>query len=692
MLEAERRQLPLFAPVALAAGIALWFLLPLNTERQAALLGFLALALSGFAFSGTARRAIVAAGLLGAIGLVAADQRSATVAAPRLYHRLSAATIVGTVEELVPHAGGERWSLRLRRNASSIDPAISVRLAVPAPLPAGLGVGSRVQVVAALGPPAPAALPTSHDPARQAWFDGISATGRALAAPQVLTPDTPGSNWLDRMRLSLGHSISAEIGGEAGAIAAALVIGEQGRIPAPLLQDMRTAGLAHILTVSGYHVGMVVVATMALLRFGLALWPWFALRTPVMPVAAVGAGVAGTFYTLLSGADLPAVRAAIAAWVVLGAMMMGRDPLAPRLLAAAAFAILIVLPEALFSPGFQLSFTAVLALVALGRGRMARLLAPQPDEAFMFRGLRLAGALLATGLVAELALAPIALAHFGRAGAYGVIANLAAVPLTGFVIMPLLGTWMLLAPLGLGDVALIALRPALDGLAAIGVGVAAWPGATINMPAIPQAALVMLGVGAMLLLLLEGRLRFLGLPVLGAAATLALLFPRPDLFVSDDGRQVGVVQNGRLHMLRAHRDGFLARNWSEQAAVPADGRFDTLAGARCNAAACTVPLAGGLRLLALTATEGNTRGLAAACADADIVTAPYGLGRSCTPRWLKLDPPALKNLGAVAIDSGRRTLDHVSAHAGDQPWSGAAPPGMRPRLLGGREWIGVVTE
>ena len=692
LLEAERRQLPMFAPVALASGIALWFLLPFNVERQAALLGCLALAVAGLAFRGTARQILVCAGLLAALGLAAAEWRSASVVHPRLYHRLSVAPVEGQLLSATPQSGGARVSARLLRDASDIDPPVVLRLSMAAPLPEGVVPGARIRVQASLGPIPGPAVPGSHDPARRAWFDGVGASGRATGPPEVIATARAGPSSFAQWRMRLGEQIDESLGGDAGAVAVALTIGEQGRIRPELQEAMRVAGLAHILTVSGFHIAIVVSGMLWLLKRGLALSPWLALRFSVPRIAAIGAGLTGTAYTLLSGADLPAVRSMIAAWVVLAALMAGRDPLAPRLIAFAAFLILLARPEALLNPSFQLSFAAVTALVALASSPLGKRLSSRADEGSLPRLARFLAALVLTGLAAELVLTPIALAHFGRSGAYGVIANIAAIPLTSFLIMPLLGAWLLLAPLGLGETVAWALRPALEALAGIGVAVAQWPGASVQLPALPQSAIFLLAAGGLLFLLLEKRLRWAGAPLIAAGLALALFSPRPNLFVSADGRQVGVVAGGTLHTLRGHRGGFTVRNWAEQSAATPTARLSDLPGAACNEIACRVPLDGGLTLLAFLDYPPRTAALAQACRAADIVVAPAGLPQRCTPRWLRLDPPVLRPSGAVAIDSRARSLVSVASRAGDQPWSPSAPPGMRPRLLGAPEWTGVITE
>jgi competence protein ComEC len=549
-IAAERPQAFLFAPVLLGAGIALWFLLPFNDQRQAALLLALGCAALGLLLPSGPRRLAVAAGLLVALGLIAADWRSASVASPRLHHRLTAAPLEGTVLRIRRQEGGSRHSLLIQRDASSVDPAVRLRIGMAGPLPPWLVPGARIRLVTTLGPIPGPALPGAHDPARTAWFDQISATGRAMSPPILLQPAPPTRLPLAQARQSLGQAIQARLGGDAGAIAVALTVGDQGAIRPDLLEDMRVAGLAHILTVSGFHIGVAVGGLLVLFRRLLALWPWLALRTSVTRIAAILAGLGGTAYAILSGAEPPAIRAAIAAWVVLAALILGRDPFAPRLIAFAALLILLARPESLVSPSFQLSFAAVTALAMLARSRLGEAVRRSEADGPLMAAARLVGALVAAGLVAELVLTPIALHHFGRAGAYGVIANILAVPLTSFLIMPLLGAWLLLEPLGLGILVSGLLGLALDALAAIGTSVAAWPGATLTLPAMPLSALLLLLSGALLLMLLVGRLRWAGLPLLLCGTALAILAPRPDILVAGDGRQVGVVFDGRLHLLR----------------------------------------------------------------------------------------------------------------------------------------------
>lgn len=689
LIEGEQARWILFAPVALGLGIALWFLLPFVAQRQAALGMALVVALSGLLLRGLSARIIIAGGLLVALGIGAAELRSLSVAAPVLHHRLGDATLTGNVLAVEARSGGDRWRLLLLRDASDIDPAVKIRVTLAGKPPPGIEPGARIAVSAILQPRAGPVFPGGYDMARVAWFEGISASGRATASPMLLAPAPPGRLWLARQRAHLTAFLQARIGGDAGRVAAALVTGDQGQVPAPILDSMRISGLAHLLSVSGFHIAVVAGGSLLLFRKLLALWPWFALRVSVRAVAAILAGLTVTAYALLAGAEVPAVRAAIAAWIILVALACGRNPLSMRLIAFAAFAILLLRPEALLSPSFQLSFAAVTALVLLSESAFGqRHLKPDPDAGLLQKFGRYALALILSGIVAELILSPIAMAHFGRAGLYGVIANIIAIPLTSLAIMPLLAAFLLSAFVGLEGIFAPVAAWTLDLLIGLSGRVSAWPGASVSVPSVPTPAFALGVAGAILLGLFSQRLRWLGAPLLAAGLALALFSPRPDVFVAADGRQVALVADGAIHFLRPQRGGFTARAWAEAADVPSGGLFEQMPGSRCSEGGCALAV-NGVRVLALKTEPGGP--VAALCAAFDIVVAPTGL-TDCHPGWLLLDAPALRKSGAVALFTTNRDMQSTAQGTGDHPWSPSALPGEQQTLLGTTRWIPPLTE
>jgi competence protein ComEC len=686
LFAAEADRWPLFIPVVFGSGIAGWFMLPAVGERQALVLAGLAVSVAGLLLEGRARRIVLAAGLLLSAGVVAAEVRSLMVAGPRLYHRVAGIPVEAMVERVEIRSGGERARLWLRRPETARDPSSLVTISLRGEVPDFVRPGARVRVMASLGPVPGPVLPGAYDAARRAFFDGVGATGRATGPPRLLAA-AEGQRFAE-LRQRLSRRIQTLVPGEAGAVAVALSVGEQGQVPPRLLEAMRVSGLAHLLTVSGLHIAIVFTGAMLAVRRLLALWPWLVLRMSAMRAGAFAGGVGATAYVLLSGADVPAVRAGVMAWVIVAGMWLGRNPVSLRLLAFAALLILALRPEALVNPSFQLSFAAVGALVLLGESAPGRaLFRASPDEAFIHRAGRHLAALLVTGIVAELVLSPVALGHFGRAGFYGVIANIAAIPLTSFVIMPLLGLFLAADMVGAGAAVAPVLGWSIERLDAIAYTVATWPGAAIAVPAVPSAAFGTGMAGAIVCALFRGRLRLAGLPLVVAGLTMAVGAPRPDIFIASDARQVGIVQGGRLYMLRPHRGGFMVGAWGAAAAAPAEGLIADLNTAACAPGVCFVDVGhAGFRLAA------GDRVPPQLCAAADLVVAPAGIAGGCTPRWRKLDRAALMREGAVAVVSGRRHLESVGQREGDHPWSPAALPGQQMTLLGRQRWIGVLSE
>ncbi|WP_194743845.1 ComEC/Rec2 family competence protein [Thermaurantiacus tibetensis] len=690
LLAAERDQWPLLVPVALGAGVAAWFLLPFVAQRQAALAAGLGMALLGLAAGGQARAWLVGAGLLFATGLAVAEWRSLSVAAPVLHHRVVSAELTGLVEAVAPRRGSAEVRIRLRRDGDGARFDISA----PAASAADVAPGARVALVATLEPRRLPILPGGFDSGRRAWFEGVSATGRARGPVRVLEPpEAPApALWLGGLRTAIDRYLLSTLGPERGGVASALVTGGQGGIPEALRSAMQLAGLAHLLTVSGFHIGVAAGAAFLLARRLLALTP-AARRRSLRAEAALAGIVAAWAYVLLSGAQVPAVRAGITASFVLLALALGRDPFSLRLVALAATLVLLIRPESLVSASFQLSFAAVTALVLLASSAwFRRWLAPADDD-WPVRWAKRVGALFVSSLVAELVLSPIAAAHFGRAGVYGVAANMAAIPLTSLLVMPLVALHLLAGLLGLEALTAPLAGAAIDALAGIATRVAALPASSVEVARVGLLPFALGISGAILLGLLAGPLRWLGLPLLLAAPVVHLVAPRPDLFVAADARQIGLVSpDGTLFLGRGTGRSFTARSWAEAAAAPAVRPLREWPGARCGALGCLVEARPGTVLLFVRAEEVTDEpALAALCARADLVIGP-SLPRSCRPRWQALDRDWLVRKGPLAITLATRRIRAQADIAGDHPWSPAALPGRQERLIGGSRWTEPLAE
>ena len=278
-------------------------------------------------------------------------------------------------------------------------------------------------------------LPGGHDFARDAWFAQRGGVGRAIGPVEVVEPSRGGG--LDALRDRLGAHVRASLPGSAGGVAVALAVGDQAGVSEEDAEAMRRSGLTHLLSVSGLHIAAAVGAAMLLSLRLLALSERLALRFNLVLVAAGVGALAGSAYTLLTGMQVPTMRACIAALLVLGGVALGREAISLRLVAVGALLVLLFRPEALAGASFQLSFAAVTSIIVLHQSRWARELLAAARGRLAARLLRGLLGLLLTGLVVEFALIPFALYHFHKAGLYGVAANMIAIPLTTFVVMPL---------------------------------------------------------------------------------------------------------------------------------------------------------------------------------------------------------------------------------------------------------------
>ncbi|WCT75337.1 ComEC/Rec2 family competence protein [Sphingomonas naphthae] len=673
-LDAERDQLALWLPVGLGLGIALWFLLPTRDGWTIAMLA--AAGVGGLAFAlGRGGRLGPAIGLFAvatALGCGIVWWRAERVAAPIL-PRVTVATFEGQVEAVEPRPADGITRLTLAPTGD-LPPRIRVNVA-DRDLPAGIVAGTRVSLRARLLPPPTASLPGAYDFARVAWFKGLGATGRALGRVTITAPSP--ERWRDRLaawRQRLTAHIVARVGGAAGGIAAAFVTGDVGAIRQQDGEAMRRSGLAHLLSISGLHVTAAVGAAMLLALRLLALSPTLALRWP-LPVIAAGAGaLVGIGYTLLSGAEVPTIRSCVAALLVLGGIVMGREAITLRLVATGALIVLLLWPEALAGPSFQLSFAAVTAIVALHEHPRIRALFLKRDEGLAPRLTRELGSLLLTGIVVEGALMPIGLYHFHRAGLYGAMANILAIPLSTFVIMPLEALALLFDVAGLGASLWWLAGHAVRLLLAIAHVTASLPGSSAALPSMPAGAFALMIAGGLWIALWRTRLRRLGLVPLVAGALWTIATPAPDILITGDGRHVAVrTSDGRLVLLRDRAGDYVRDMMGTAAGV--EGEADPLDGApeaRCNADLCRINLAAGGRTWRLLATRSvyfvDRAAFAGACATADIVVSDRRLPRTCTPRWIRADRDLLRATGGLAITLATGRVDSVVMPGDEHPW------------------------
>ena len=609
----------LWTPVAFGAGSATYLGLKGEPSLVPALVVAIVAAGVFFAIWRSGRSVWLAAlaGLtaMSAAGFLAAKLHSDAMSAPIAPARAGMTRIEGWVVDIdTPSARGERLVIAPTRIAGLSPAATPTRIRIvvgaeggpdAAPTP-----GTPITFLALLDPPPGPAAPGAYDFARDAWFEGVGGVGLTMQQPSLASlPDPPwrlktemavnALRWSVASRLA--HDIHALLGpedGGASGLAAAVTTSHQDWL-APTDRDaLRGSGLAHMLAIAGLHTAAVSGFAFFAVRLVIAAWPWLALRVNGKKVAAVAALAAVACYLVLSGAHPPARRAAITASVAFLAILADRRAVSLHSLAVAALVILVLQPEAVVQPGFEMSFCATASLIALAE--VWRRSAPPAGLPWALRLLQGArdwlAAMVVVSFVAGAATAPFAIQHFNRLANYGLFANLAADLVASVVLMPALALCLLAQALGLGAPAASPLL-AVAGWGAhaviwVGQVFASAPGASMRFSSAPEIALATSYLGIVFACLWRGRLRLIGIPLSLAVA----LWPRPTppvAWIAADGNDAAVVIAGQEVAMKPGARQYATDLWAQKRGfdLPADPVRAQEAAFGCNRDACA-PLAG----------------------------------------------------------------------------------------------------
>ena len=616
-----------------------------------------------------------------ALGLAAAKLRTMAVAAPVAPTLERPVVIEGWVVDVdSPGSAGPRVivaPVRIRGLAPEATPVrirATVRDAAP-PEP-----GQAIRLFAILNPPPAPASPGAYDFGRTAFFQRIGGVAFSLGETRpAILPEAP---WRLRLvmkvnafRFDLAKRIVARQGERAGGVAAAMTTGQEAWLDPAEVDVMRDSGLAHILSISGLHMAVVGGFAFFLVRLLVALWPWLALRVSGKKVAAWAGLLAVGTYLIVSGAPPPAERAAVTASIAFLAILLDRQAITMHALAVAAFVVLILQPEAIVTPGFQMSFAATAALVALVEAwprRPKEISAPWPILAVQRAGAWIGAAVLAS-LVAGAATGPFAMQHFNRSAMYGLAANLATAPLSDFLIMPALALGALLEPVGLGAPFLWLAARGIDLMLAIGERVAGLPGAVRTIASAPDIVLPIAFIGILFCCLWRGPLRWLGLPL----ACAVLIWPRaptPDLWIGDGGLQAAFVQNGQAVVMRLGVRQFAVDVWTRRRGLaPTDRPAD---GWTCGRFSCAPETSGPVALWwgRRAPDAGQLETLCRSASVVSVRTVMSSLPPSCAGK-LVLDGLDYARGGAVELKregpaaANRWRALWVSDIRGERPWS-----------------------
>jgi competence protein ComEC len=673
-LERLAGRLLLFAPVCLGTGIGGYFALPVEPTALvwalvaigAAGAGLVGARLTRSRYAGVGFLALGLAMMLA--GLLVAGLRTETVRAPVIGFRYYG-PVEGRVvkidrsqsdairltldrvrlERVAPDARPERVRVSLHGAQGYLDP-------VP---------GQSVAMTAFLSAPEGPVEPGGFDFRRMAWFDRIGAVGYTRAPALLLAPagEGLGALFIHRLRQRIAAYVRAAIPGEAGAFAAAITTGDRAQMSPEALAALRGSNLAHLLAISGLHMGLLTGFVFAALRYALALVPGLADRHSTRKIAAVVALQAGAFYLALSGGNVATERAFIMVSVMFGAVLLDRRALTLRAVAVAALLILLVQPEALGEPGFQMSFAATTALVAVF-GLLRDWPGWQPP-----RWARGGLSVVISSAVAGFATAPFAAAHFNQVSYYGLLANLSAVPVMGTLVMPLAVLAGLLAPLGLAGLALSVMRWPIEWILWVAQRVSTLDGAVGHVASPGAWVLPLIGLGGLALVLLAGRGRAVGLVPLALGFALWADTERPAALVASSGGLVGVLGPDGRALSKPRGDGFAAMAWLENDGDPVAQDVAFARRGFSGAAGARRAQIGGQRLAHFTGRGAGARAVAA-CGEAALVVTSVPV-EAPPPGCLLFDETRLAETGALALyDSGDALrIVTVAQTSGARPWT-----------------------
>jgi competence protein ComEC len=629
----QRLHLFPWSPVFLSLGIGIYFLLrfePGWTLYGPVAVTALACTFLAFRWGPEVSPVFWAVGLT-CFGLILAGARAQSLDSPVLEWRYYG-PIQGRVVQ-VDRSGSDAVRLTLDR--------IVLRDVAPERLPARVRVslhggwdlprplpGQVVMMTGHLSAPNGAVEPGGFDFRRHAYFRQLGAVGYTRN-PVVLWQDQQRGVPVGSLRAAFSARIQAALPGDAGAFAAAVMTGDRAGMRLETLEALRASNLAHLLAISGLHMGLLVGVVFAATRVAFALIPFVGLRLPAKKISAIVALVVAAFYLLLSGGSIATERAFIMVAVMLIAVVFDRRAISLRAVAVAAFIVLFLRPEALLSPGFQMSFAATSALVAvfgwLREGQVN--LGP--------KWLRPAIAVVISSAVAGAATAPFGAAHFNQISQLGLIANLLSVPLMGTLVIPgaVLATCLL--PLGLEGVALWGVGLGLDWTLAVANWVANLETSTRPIHSPVWVVLPLLSFGALMVMLWQGRGRWLGAVPIGVAILLWATTPRPAMLIERSGALVGVMTEQGRALNKDKGQGFVARSWLEN-----DGSKLDQAGA---ASLWQQPVVSGLRVRVIRGKVPKS----ITCDETDWLISSQTLPRGLPCRVT--DRPILDKTGAIAI-------------------------------------------
>ena len=671
---AQKRQFFVWSPIVLALGIGLYFSVP--TEVPLYLGGFAFIFTSTLAlFLGRYRLALLVPALI-CFGFFSAQLRTHIVHTPILTKEHGPVEVVGTIAviERMEEGAGSRLTLNDLdiEKLSAEETPIKIRLRTRKD--EGYQVGQRIKVLGHLNVPSPPVIPGGFDFQRYMYFQQIGAVGFIYKPIEILQHGqaSPFSNVVERLRDGIVGKIQNQMTDPESGLAMALMIGRRTAISEADAEAMRNSGLAHILAISGLHIGLFSGVLFFFFRLTMAAIPALALDYPIKKYAAALALVGAFIYMLLAGATVPTQRAFLMTSIVFLAIMLDRSPISLRLVSFAAFIVLLFFPESLLSASFHMSFAAVTALIVFYEWarpvwtswRARKGVIPQI-------GLYLTG-VCATTLVASLATAPFALFHFQKMAVYSLAANVLVMPLMAFFIMPFIVLAFLFLPLGLEFMPMSFMQWGLEHMLNIAHWVSSLPFSVFLQGAWPVSSLMFFVSAGLVLFLFKTSLRLLCVPMVAIGVVLIFYFYQYDIVISSRFKLVGVrTDNAQLLVSSLRKDRFTRENWLRRFGLreddftkwPKEGAVEggTII---CDEYACRWTQKG-YKISYLKIAEIVQR----ECNENDIILSPEPLENCGAPYVIDFFDTYRKGSHGLILNDEHVRIETSAQSRGDRPWS-----------------------
>jgi competence protein ComEC len=615
-------------------------------------------------------------------GVLAAHWRTETVRAPILWTPFIG-EMTGYVLSVEERIDEKTRMILVPQSLGSLPPyrlpaRVRVTLNATPPKP-----GDFIKLKVRLMPPPGPARPGGYDFARESYFQKIGAVGSTLGAYTVLPP-APHKNsdifmsarsLLDDIRNTLTIRIAESGGGAGGAVAASLVTGKRGLIPQEANTILRAAGIYHIVSISGLHMVLAAGIFFWTIRAFLALFPHAIAHWPIKKAAAVGGILGSCAYCLFSGAEVATQRALIMTVIMMMAILFNCPVLSMRNLAWAALVCLLLTPESLLGPSFQMSFAAVAALIFFGRSFYdKRSYEDQVITSYIMRAWKSirsgALALILTSVIASFATAPFSVFHFQTFNPLGILGNALALPIIEPFVMPAAVLGILLLPLGWDRPIWWFMARLMDMVLLLCDFIAHLPYATLVIPAFKGSVLGLWVLGGLWFVLWKSRLRWGGFLPMLLGVFFIFLPPKPDLYIDRKGAGALMRDSQGALMLLGRPSGFVLEQW-----LRADGDSRTaqaLLGSphpECKGKTCKILHAPHPNIYIVH----QVKDLEESCQQAFLLITPLEAPQGCSAPYI-LDSKALKARGALEGYWKNNTLhligehDHDSAFAPWHPW------------------------